>query len=154
MSKRANIKKSDFLKQIAENNEFINNQKDYLNFNFKYYAYGENEGESFEEWEKEQILADLNNKLKIFSEKKKKELISDGTLEIFRNYPLDSNFSCPVALSGRSISWARLRITGKRRLIGFFINDIDNDADSKTDVFFVVFLDKNHLFAPSIKKHT
>ena len=58
----------------------------------------------------------------------------------------------PQNLVGTAIKWARFRITGARRLIGVFLN---NQKDEKNkNVFYIVFLDKDHKFAPSTKKHT
>lgn len=48
------------------------------------------------------------------------------------------------------VEWARLTITGRRRLAGFF----SEGADRESDIFYAVFLDKNHDFYPVEKKHT
>lgn len=146
---RINNRKAAFLEAVTERQKFVDNSKDYIRFNFKYYIYGDDGGESFEDWEKEQILADLNNKIRDFSAKTKKELINEKTLELFSHYPQDSKFKKPKSLQELNIIWARLRITGARRLIGFFMN-----LEDKENTFYVVFLDKNHMFAPYIKKNT
>ncbi|MBP5469107.1 MAG: hypothetical protein J6Z11_07675, partial [Candidatus Riflebacteria bacterium] len=100
----------------------------------------------------EKILADLNNKLKHFSGKTCKELLLDRTLEYYPHFPDDSNFIIPQNLVGTAIKWARFRITGIRRLIGVFLN---NQKDEKNkNVFYIVFLDKDHRFAPYKKKNT
>lgn len=86
----------------------------------------------------------MNNKLKIFSGKTVRELQKDKTLEIYTEYPKGSLFICPPALQGTGITWSRLRLTGRRRLIGFFFEE----AEQPITTFYVVFLDKNHEFAP------
>lgn len=149
MSKRSNPRKKEYLKSIADFQNFSISTDEEISFNFRYYRFGEEGGESFEEWEKEQILADLNTKLKHFSEKKKKELIMDRTLELYSRYPFESNFKMPSDLSGYHIRWARLRVTGKRRLIGFFAEPGLEEKEQNT--FYIVFLDKDHRFAPSRK---
>ena len=149
---RNNSKKTAFIANIGKQFDLIDKTKDHITFSFEFFTYSKNGGESFEDWQKEQILADLNNKLKHFSGKTCKELLLDGTLEYFSHFPDDSNFIIPQNLVGTAIKWARFRITGARRLIGVFLN---NQKDEKNkNVFYIVFLDKDHRFAPYKKKNT
>ena len=147
---KMNKTKNQFIKSLVDSNNQIDREKDWIKFNYNYFKCGDGSGESFKEWEIEGKLADLNDKLKCYSGKSKIELINDGTLEIYSSYPLDSKFVFPKDIYGKNISWARLRITGRERLIGFFRSDCDVEAN----VLFIVFLDKDHQFAPSKKKHT
>lgn len=150
MSKHHNIKKERKIDSLSSQSELIDKSKEHISFSFEYFLYGENYGQSFKEWENEKILSDLNEKLKSFSSKTYNELIQDKALEIFNFFPIDSKFDKPIFLKGNtSIRWARLKITGLRRLIGFFFND-----EVCKNIFYIVFLDKNHEFAPSYKKHT
>ena len=144
MSSRHNSVREKYLAELSEQNKLLHDTANKLVFNFKFFQSGSDYGQSFEEWEREAILADLNNKLKIFSDKTKHDLLQDGTLEIYKQYPRGSQFKKPNALKSPLISWARLRITGRRRLIGFFMEN----SESK-NIFHVVFLDKKHEFAPS-----
>lgn len=149
MSSHNSNLKSQYLATLDQVDEFLNEN---IVFNFKYFIYGNDVGESFEEWEGEGILADLNNKLKNFSGKTKAELLRDGTLEIYGAYPKDSKFIKPKTLVFAGIQWARFRITGRRRLIGFFLEDKvlkSTSSENFRNVFFIVFLDKDHMFAPS-----
>ena len=73
-------------------------------------------------------------------------------MEQYDSYPKGSRFVKPQRLSFWGIKWARLRLSGARRLIGFFldyskINDLEEKKIMK-NTFYVVFLDKNHEFAP------
>lgn len=112
---------------------------------------GENAGQSFEEWDKDRIILDLNNHLKDFSRKTKKELIDDNSLVIYNEFPINSRFKYPKAIPNDGIvKWARLRISGRCRIAGFFTDG----SYSEKDIFYVVFLDKNHDFYPVEKKHT
>lgn len=112
---------------------------------------GENAGQSFDQWDKEGIILDLNNKLRDFSKKTKTELLSDKSLVIYGDYPSKSRFSYPCSIPrDKSIQWARLSLTGARRIAGFF----SSGSDRESDVFNVVFLDKEHEFYPVEKKHT
>lgn len=157
MSKK-NKTKIAYLADLQEKNDFVRKLSNNIVFNLKYFQSGKEYGQSFEDWEKNEYLADLNNKLKDFSGKKKIELLQDKTLEIYSSYPKGSRFKMPESLRNRDIKWARLRITGARRLIGFFVGEeyadgsIMEDAIAIKDVFYVVFLDKNHDFAPYVHK--
>ena len=128
MSKKNNPTKEKYIQQISERGNLLDSVRDKLLFNFKYFQYGEESGESFEEWEREEILADLNNKLKEFSEKTRQELQIDGTLEIYGDCPKGSEFKKPKALDISEIEWSRLRITGIRRLAGFFLKCLKNEV--------------------------
>lgn len=151
MSKHSNSRKDSFLQGKKQLDSFYTEQSKWIRFNFKFYSFGEKQGESFEEWQREEILADLNNKLKDYCSKSKVELINDSILELYNKYPSDSEFDLPKALEGIDVQWARMSITGRRRLIGFFSK---NDMDVDSNIFYIVFLDKEHRFAPSKKKHT
>lgn len=147
MSKKPNKTKTEYLKHLADKANILKDSAKNIVFNFKFFCYGRTGGQSFEEWEREQILADLNNKLKNFSGLTVEELRKDGTLELYDGYPKGSVFSCPPILSGVAVVWSRLRLTGRRRLIGFF----SHQEEQQPCTFYVVFLDKNHEFAPSSK---
>lgn len=151
MSKHSNSRKDSFLQGKKQLDSFYTEQSKWIRFNFKFYSFGEKQGESFEEWQREEILADLNNKLKDYCSKSKVELINDSILELYNKYPSDSEFDLPKVLEGIDVQWARMSITGRRRLIGFFSK---NDMDVDNNIFYIVFLDKEHRFAPSKKKHT
>ena len=149
MCAKRNETKEKYIKTIYERNEFLYSISDKIAFNFKFFTYGADSGQSFEEWQRDEILADLNNKLKDYSGKTVLELLQDKTLEIYSEYPKGSKFTQPPMLTSAQIEWCRLRLTGRRRLIGFFykVSDV-----SCKNIFYIVFLDKNHDFAPSRQK--
>lgn len=140
-------KKQNKLDSLSENIAFAAEKELLISFNFKYYSHGDKQGQSFQEWSEDNILVDYNEKLVSFSNNGIEKLKRDGILEIYDNYPKDSKFVCPPSLAKETISWARLRFTGKKRLIGFLVS-----IDEKRNIFYVVFLDKNHEFAPYHKK--
>ncbi|MBR1437871.1 MAG: hypothetical protein IJ587_04975 [Synergistaceae bacterium] len=160
MSHKRNSTKQIYLQSLATQDNFLYETVDNLSFNFKFFCSGNEYGESFEDWQRCQILAEFNTKLKDFSGKKIHDLILDGILEIYPHYPSDSNFDMPKSLKFSDIKWARLRLTGRKRVIGFFLND--NPSRNNTyeleavkkgkNIFYIVFLDKNHSFAPCKKK--
>ena len=147
MSQKLNKTKARYIESLSDKATLLKDCTKNIVFNFKFFYSSKSSGQTFEEWEKDKILADLNNKLKNFSSKTVDELKADGTLEIYGSYPKGSRFACPAVLSGTEAVWCRLRLTGRRRLIGFF--SPDEVKQGKT--FYVVFLDKNHDFAPSSK---
>ena len=156
MSKQNKIK-AEYLQNLTGWNSFIEQAAENIVFSFKYYQYGNSGGQCFEEWQEDNILADLNNKLQAFSGKKVKELLVDRTLEMYNSYPKDSKFKKPEALTFPEVKWARLRLTGARRLIGFFLDltvreEDDNRKLKMRNTFYIVFLDKKHEFAPYVKK--
>jgi len=109
---------------------------------FKYFD--NTQGETFGQWQAEAILADALEKLMYYC---KSTLASqrDDTFTIYGNFPPGhlTEFVHPrhVPLDAR---WARLHITGKQCVIGHV----------HRNVFYIVFLDKNHRFWKSKKKHT
>ena len=147
MSQRANKRKAEYLASLSDKTGTLKESAKNIVFNFKFFCFGKTGGQSFSEWEREKILSDLNNKLKDFSCKTVEELRTDGTLELYDDYPKGSIFKCPAILTDMDIIWSRLRLTGRRRLIGFF----SQQETQQRKIFYVVFLDKNHEFAPSSK---
>ena len=155
MSSKKNAVKAEYLRQIEERNKFLLWNAEKIVFNFRYFISGKGFGQSFEEWQAEGILAEYNKKLKEYSRKTIRELIAEGILEIYGEYPGDSGFKRPEALKYVGISWGRLRLTGRRRLIGCMCkaeSTEDKALGGDTRIFYVVFLDKEHEFAPSRKK--
>ena len=69
----------------------------------------------------------------------------------YKDLPQNSVFAMPKSIhcDGR-MEWARLRMTGRRRVAGFF----SKGNDRESDVFYVVFPDQEHQFYPSVKKQT
>lgn len=119
-----------------------------ITFNFKYFTHGNNYGEDFKDWTHEQLV-ELLNKMVEYS---KKTIIEwDNEKNIFSSY-LDKNkckfgFKLPDNVPKQKIQWARFRLKSKIRLVGFFTNIVECN-----NVFFVVFLDKDHRFYPTERK--
>ena len=146
MCAKRNETKEKYIKTIYERNEFLYSISDKIAFNFKFFTYGADSGQSFEEWQRDDlfIVGAWDDVLEIGI-----ELLQDKTLEIYSEYPKGSKFTQPPMLTSAQIEWCRLRLTGRRRLIGFFykVSDV-----SYKNIFYIVFLDKNHDFAPSRQK--
>ena len=153
---KSNDTKKRYLKSVGQRNAFIHQLSDRISFSFSFFQSGKGSGQSFEDWEKDNYLSDLNNKLKVFSDKNKQELLQSRILELYDGYPKGSRFTQPLALPNQNVKWARFRLTGARRLIGFFVPPVLGKDEARDDdyknVFYIVFLDKNHEFAPYHKK--
>ena len=150
MCAKRNKTKEGYIREISERSEILYRTSENIAFNFKFFLYGEGSGQSFEDWQREKILADLNNKLKDFSGRTILELKQDDILEIYTEYPKGSKFKQPAILTSLAIEWGRLKLTGRRRLIGFFYKkEALSNSEACKNIFFVVFLDKDHEFAPS-----
>ena len=73
------------------------------------------------------------------------QAVSDQLIKMYgKGIPLKLSFYLPNHLP-EDTEWASIRIQGKERIIGFV---------EKGFIFQIVFLDKEHLFYPSNKKHT
>jgi len=99
--------------------------------------------QSLRVWEKEGLLAQMNNALIQLC---KESAVNSKRIKKYGAYPDKSktNFpECPKHLS-KSANWSALRLSGKVRVIGI----IDRN------IFYIVYLDRDHLFYLSPKKHT
>lgn len=101
--------------------------------------------QSFSTWEQDQILSQLNDKLKILCNMTMSEAKQNGIIKEYSSFPEKSDFSCPDNLNHIN-TWASFnRISGQKcRIAGYIVENIFN----------VVFLDKNHRFYITEKKHT
>ena len=67
-------------------------------------------------------------------------------LEIYGAFPCNSDFVHPVHVPD-DVRWARFRMESAVRLVGFFVDeDSARLKGLSTDIFYIVFLDKNHCF--------
>ena len=123
-----------------------------ISFSFKYFDSSQKAGQDFKDWTDEQ-KNQLLNKLRDYSREDKKywlnQRVGGGGLKILQVYgafPRNSDFAYPSHVP-ENVKWARFRMEGAVRLVGFFV---DENAAAKfclsTDIFYIVFLDKNHRF--------
>lgn len=115
-------------------------------------------------------LSDLMIKLKEFTKVPLTSWIEpckkhNSLLEIYGNFPPSNKtkFTYPSHVPA-DVKWGRFRLSGEVRLIGFTIPDELHNRPSKDgnqnsflfdkNTFYVVFLDLNHEFWISEKKHT
>ena len=100
-------------------------------------------GQSYEEWARKGLLAYLLEKLEYISQKTMAEAIQEGYIKVYGAFPPRSNFRHPTHIA-RDVNWAVImKIKGQKGRVAGHI--IDN-------VFYIVFLDMDHLFYKMKKK--
>ncbi len=102
-----------------------------------------NQGQSFEDWEKEKILSNLMRRLQQISSLTITEAQQNKILKIYGDFPIKSEFKHPKHVP-IGVKWAVIAIQGKERIVGYV----------EDNVFYIVFLDKDHKFWITEKKHT
>jgi hypothetical protein len=96
-----------------------------------------NQGQSFSEWESAQLLADMMTKFHGFCQRDSHIECRGESFTVYGNFPQNSKFKYP-ALVPEDAEWARIHIKGKPCVAGHIFRNI----------FYIVFLDKNHDFWP------
>lgn len=154
VAKKTNPRKDKLLESLPKDESVsdISDAKGKLSFSLKYFDASQKAGQDFKDWTDEQ-KNQLLNKLRDYSREDKKYWLNQRVgggglkiLEIYGTFPRNSDFTHPGHVP-ENVKRARFRMEGEVRLIGFFIDKAD--AKSKglsTDIFYIVFLDKNHRF--------
>lgn len=128
-------------KDLQENNK---DSKELILISYQFFVDQDTEYcQSFSTWEKEGLLAQMNS---TFIQLCKETTANPQRIKKYGSYPEKSKTGfpeCPQNLS-KSANWSSLRLSGKVRVIGIMDRNI----------FYVVYLDMNHLFYLSVKKHT
>lgn len=152
--KKHNPRKDRFIESLSKTECFcdIADARGKLSFSFKYFDGSQKAGQDFKDWNNDE-KTDLLNKLKEYSKESKQHWLGERVgsggltiLEIYGTFPINSDFSKPIHVPD-NVKWARFRLKAKVRLIGFFIDETEaQEKQLSTDIFYVVFLDKNHRF--------
>jgi len=104
-----------------------------------------NQEESFEDWEREKILSILMKRLQEISSFSITEAQQNGILTIYGDFPTKTDFTHPRHIP-QGVNWARIEIKGKQKIrIAGYVEE---------NIFYIVFLDKDHRFWITEKKHT
>ncbi len=111
-----------------------------LSFSFK--DFDHTQGQAFSHWEKESLLSKMLDKLKEYSRKSLVEA-QKANFTVYGSFPKHSVFKHPKYITDDAV-WASMHIQGKECIAGHLIGNI----------FYVVFLDREHQFWPTEKKHT
>lgn len=111
---------------------------------FSFRDFDRNQGQNFEEWEEEKILAKAVNKLRDISQLTRIQATTQQIIKQYPNvdFPPNTAFEHPIHIL--DVVWCSMHIQGKECIIGHF----------EDNVFHIVFLDKNHEFWISKKKNT
>ena len=104
-----------------------------------------NQGQNFEEWEEEKLLALAISKLRDVCQLTKVQATTQQIIKQYSNvaFPPNTAFEHPKHVLP-DVTWCSMHIQGKECIIGHF----------EDNIFYIVFLDKNHEFWISKKKNT
>ena len=105
-------------------------------FNFNYLDTAQ--GQTFDDWHNEQLLVKLLEHIRHYSEVPCAKALNDGKFVRYKCFPPNSEFKHPEKVPEDAV-WARIKLQGKTRFCGHIYRN----------VFYAVFLDKNHQFCPS-----
>jgi hypothetical protein len=109
---------------------------------FSFRDFDHTQGQTFAQWGDAKLLRILLDKLKEYSRKTIPEA-EQASFTIYGVFPPHSHFTAPRHIIPDAI-WAAMHIQGKECIAGHIIDN----------VFYVVFLDREHHFWPSEKKYT
>jgi hypothetical protein len=109
------------------------------------YYFDRNQGQSFKEWEDEQLLALALVKLMELCQYTRGQATAQQIVKPYTKvgFPPDSAFVHPKHVLP-DVIWCSMHIQGKECIIGFF----------EDNIFHIVFLDKEHEFWKTYKKNT
>ena len=112
---------------------------------FSFKDFDRNQGESFNDWENNKLLALAIEKIHEVCNLSRLEATKQQIIKEYPQgqFPPHSDFTHPKHIPN-DISWCTMHIQGKECVIGYF----------EDNIFFIVFLDKNHRFWITEKKHT
>lgn len=143
MSKQNRLKgKSTKTDSILKGKSDLSNEtsKQLLLFSFKDIC--RDQGQWFSDWAIENLLEGFLDKLHEYCKFTVTEAQA-ANLTIYGDFPPTSAFKHPKHITPDA-NWAAIRLGGKERVAGHLVRNI----------FYIVFLDKEHDFYPSQKKHT
>lgn len=101
------------------------------------------QGQSFEAWQKEALLARALKKLQTLCQYSIPQARAEGILKMYNQFPPSSSFHHPKHIPA-DIQWCSMHIGNKPCVIGYF----------EDNIFHIVFLDKEHEFWITPLKHT
>ncbi|GJQ32347.1 MAG: hypothetical protein HBSAPP04_11860 [Ignavibacteriaceae bacterium] len=104
-----------------------------------------NQGQGFQDWEEENLLALALNRLKELNQFTVKQALAQKFVTQYTkvDFPPESDFYHPKHVP-TGVEWCSMHVQGKECVIGYF----------EDNIFHVVFLDKDHRFWITEKKHT
>ena len=114
-----------------------------ISFSFEHFRGVDSKGvgQTWDQWHSEGLIVPLLMKLQHLSSITPDIANSEKTLSRYGQFPAESFFTCPEELKGKN--WGSIRKLGsggKVRVAGFY---------GEHNVFYIVFLDKDHQFWPT-----
>lgn len=134
---------SDLRKENVRSERMVKEDMPKLCLNFKDFDWNQcPPGQTFEEWESEKRLSVLMKKFVDVCMYNRTEAMQMKLLKVYGDFPDNSDFRKPDYIEG-DVEWDTLQRIGgqKPRLAGYIIDN----------VFYPVFLDREHRFYPSTK---
>ena len=118
-------------------------QEKYIVFSFK--DFDRNQGQSFKEWQEDDLLALAIDKLSQISNLTMSQAIQQQIIKVYTkvDFPPNTDFVYPKHVK-EGVQWASFHVQGKECVIGYV----------EENIFFIVFLDKEHVFWKTEKKNT
>jgi hypothetical protein len=109
---------------------------------FSFRDFDPSQGQTFTQWGDSKLLRVLLDKIREYSRKTIPEA-QIASFRIYGTFPPHSRFTSPRHITPDA-TWASMHIQGKECIAGHVVGNI----------FYVVFLDREHHFWPTEKKHT
>lgn len=158
--KKTNPRKERFLSNLPSQDlvSEISDVKGKLSFSFKYFDGSQEAGQDFKDWNDKQ-KQELLEKLRDYSRESKQYWLNQRVgggglkvLEIYGAFPRNTDFEYPRHVPS-GVRWSRFRMESAMRLVGFFIDEEQSkEVNLSTDIFYIVFLDREHRFYKMEKK--
>ena len=152
--KKTNPRKEHFLSNLPAQDfvSEISDVKGKLSFSFKYFDASQEAGQDFKDWNDKQ-KQELLEKLRDYSRESKQYWLNQRVggggmkiLAVYGDFPANTDFEYPKHVPEK-VQWARFRMESAMRLVGFFVpEDAVKELQLSSDIFYVVFLDKDHRF--------
>jgi hypothetical protein len=135
--------KDSLQRKKGKRQDFSEKREKFIVFSFK--DFDRNQGQSFKEWEEEELLALAVSKISQLSNLTMSQAIQQTILKVYTKveFPPKSDFKHPKHVKD-GVKWASFHVQGKECIIGYV----------EENVFYIVFLDKDHKFWKTEKKNT
>lgn len=165
MSRYSNSRKEKFINSLPKNEISNSGLSSRSKLNFSFFDGSQPAGQDYRDLSQEDLVK-IFEKIKNYSKENllfwRNERCGAGGLKVFTEYgdfPKKSEFTHPPHVP-HDVMWARFRVESKFRLIGFLVPDrLHEKMDEETkciydrNTFYVVFLDKDHLFYKTQKEN-
>ncbi|OAI16739.1 MULTISPECIES: hypothetical protein [Methylomonas] len=141
-------RKGNFTRPINTREELkVVASRELLTFSFKDLdeTQPEDEPQTLILWKNESLLISFLKRLTELSKLTRAEAENQQQLKVYGDFPPNSDFFCPKHVN-QKVAWAVIKAVGGQKgvVAGYIVES----------TFYIVFLDKNHRFWISEKKHT